>query len=241
MAKKTSLFRHCLLTFFSIQIGLVSIQANSATDTLELPEASSASERSTRLWSHPLEETPSLKHSVTLITREEMEARGSQTLIDAMQDAPGSWTETRGRKVNQFASFRGQMYPYPDYSLDGSWQREFHEVPYFIDANEVERIEVVRSSGSILQSLQGTSGVIRFETRDPETKYASFGISGDELFKRKINMAISDTWGLQDSDNGWRVSGAMSSDPGMKDMNDKVSFYNLSGKLHWQASENHKF
>jgi outer membrane receptor protein involved in Fe transport len=82
------------------------------------------------------------------------------TVTDALELAPGAWTETRGRKVKQFTSFRGQTYPYPDYALDGLWLRDFHELPYFLPAAELESITVVRSSAALLTGNSGLAGVI---------------------------------------------------------------------------------
>ena len=87
------------------------------------------------------------------------------TVTDALVLAPGAWTETRGRKVKQFTSFRGQTYPYPDYALNGLWFREFHELPYFFPVAELERIEVLRSSSALLKGNSGLAGVINLVPR----------------------------------------------------------------------------
>ena len=114
--------------------------------------------------------------------REAIGRRGAATVIEALEQVPGAWVETRGRKVKQFFSVRGQKYPYPEYSVDGAWQREFHELPYFFSAAEVERIKVVRSSAALLKGLSGLAGVVDIVPREygaPETsaevEYGTFG------------------------------------------------------------------
>ena len=98
------------------------------------------------------------------------------------QFVPGAWIESRGRKVKQFLSFRGQKYPYPEYAIDGVLFREFHEVPYFLSAAEIERVEVMRSGGAMLAGNAGLVGLInvvpkQYQGRETSVKmeYGSLG------------------------------------------------------------------
>ena len=118
-------------------------------------------------------EPVSLLPSVTRISAVEIEKQGAVTLTDAVMYVPGGWTETRGRKTKQFFSVRGQTYPYPDYSINGVWQREFEETVYFFSAMDIESIEVVRSSSALVKGLTGLSGVVDVRTRMPEQETAS--------------------------------------------------------------------
>jgi outer membrane cobalamin receptor len=115
------------------------------------------------------------------VTKNAIKKNGSRTLIDAMNYIPGGLTETRGRQVKQFFSLRGQKYPYPDYALNGIWQQEFEELPYFFSASDIEKIEIVRSSAAILTGLSGLGGLVNIKTReytkmetDLELEYGSF-------------------------------------------------------------------
>ncbi len=108
----------------------------------------------------PATEPIGLKIASSEVTAEDMMRQNSATLTDALNYAPGAWTETRGRKVKQFTSFRGQTYPYPDYAIDGMWFREFHELPYFFPTYDVDRIEIMRSSAALMTGLSGLSGVM---------------------------------------------------------------------------------
>ena len=114
----------------------------------------------------PTLEPGSLQPVISIVSRHEIEKQGAISLIDAMKYVPGALTETRGRKVKQFFSVRGQRYPYPDYAINGIWQREFHEMPYFISASDIEEVEIIRSSAAFLTGLSGLAGVINIKTRE---------------------------------------------------------------------------
>ncbi|MFW5944682.1 MAG: TonB-dependent receptor [Bacteroidota bacterium] len=135
---------------FDLQPGEVSIEAITisrplqARDLIEMP----------RLESSGIE--PAISH----ISEREIQKQGAETVVDAMKYIPGAMIETRGRKVKQFFSVRGQQYPYPDYALNGIWQREFMELPYFFSASEIENIEVIRSSSALLRGISEMAGII---------------------------------------------------------------------------------
>jgi len=110
-----------------------------------------------------------------------IERQTPHNLTEALNYLPGVLTETRGRKVKQFSSFRGQVYPYPDYAINGIWQREFEEMPYTFPAEFIETFEVMRSSGSLLMGLTDASGLINVRIKrftEPTTilkaEYGSF-------------------------------------------------------------------
>ena len=121
------------------------------------------------LINNPGLESAALEIATSTVDRLQLELQGAETLTDALDFAPGVLTETRGRKVKSFSSFRGQIYPYPDYALNGVWQREFLELPYIFPAAFVERVEILRSSGALMigpnSGLVGAINVIprRFE------------------------------------------------------------------------------
>lgn len=123
----------------------------------------------------------SLSAVTSRVGKEEISRQGSVKLIDAMKFVPGSLTESRGRKVKDFFSVRGQKYPYPDYAVNGIWQKEFHEMPYFISASDIEEIEIIRSSAALVTGLSGLSGIINVKTKSyektetsAEMEYGSF-------------------------------------------------------------------
>ncbi len=127
-----------------------------------------------KLMDLPQAESEAMQISVTEINAVQIEKQGAKNIVDALNYAPGAWVETRGRKVKQFVSIRGQKYPYPEYSIDGAIFRELHEVPFFLSAADVERIEVVRSSLSLLSGFSGLAGVIDVVPRIYEKRETSW-------------------------------------------------------------------
>ena len=137
----------------------------------------------------PLSESPGLQSSTTTVTRADIERQQAETLVEALECVPGAWVETRGRKVKQFVSVRGQKYPYPEYALDGTWQREFHELPYFFSAADVERIEVVRSSAALLKGLSGLTGIVDIVPRQYEQTETSGGLELGTFGTYRLSLA----------------------------------------------------
>jgi outer membrane cobalamin receptor len=122
----------------------------------------------------PRLESPGLTASISTVNDSDIQKQGAKTLVQALNYAPGSFTETRGKKVKQFVSFRGQKYPYPTYAVEGAWQNEFQELPYFFSAGDIEKIEITRSSAALLSSLTSLSGVVNVILKKfdkPTTQY----------------------------------------------------------------------
>lgn len=133
------------------------------------------------LLKEPYTEPFSLLPVISKVTLREIRQQGAVNVIEAMGYVTGGLTETRGRQVKQFFSVRGQKYPYPDYALNGIWQQEFEELPYFFSASDIEKIEIVRSSAALLSGLSGIEGLINIKTReyttagtDLELEYGAF-------------------------------------------------------------------
>lgn len=119
--------------------------------------------------------------SISKISYEDIRKQSAANVVEAMNFIPGGMIETRGRQVKQFFSVRGQKYPYPDYAINGIWQKEFEELPYFLPTSDIEEIEIIRSSAALLTGLSGMAGLINIKTREysaPETnielEYGSF-------------------------------------------------------------------
>jgi outer membrane cobalamin receptor len=136
---------------------------------------------SRNLMEKPYTEPNSILPAITKLTRAEIARSGSTNVVEAMNFIPGALIETRGRQVKQFFSVRGQKYPYPDYAVNGVWQKEFEEIPYFFSTSDIEEIEIVRSSAALLTGLSGLTGLINIRTREYdemetsiETEYGSF-------------------------------------------------------------------
>lgn len=108
----------------------------------------------------PAAESVALEIATSTVQSEDIRLQNAATWSDALKFAPGVFTETRGRKNKSFTSFRGQIYPYPDFAMNGIWQREFRDMAYTLPASQIGSIEVVRSSGTLLMGLADIVGVI---------------------------------------------------------------------------------
>jgi len=180
----------------------------------------------------PLTESAGLELSSSTVERAEMEKQGAKTIIDALEYVPGAWVESRGRKVKQFFSVRGQKYPYPEYAIDGALYREFHETPYFFSAANVERIEVMRSSAAMLSGISGMTGVVNIVPRSfdrPETswevEYGSF-----DSYRAALNHGGK----VGDVSYSLGVDTPHTDGPSGKNAAENMS--NFNGSMTWQVS-----
>ena len=108
----------------------------------------------------PTAESAALEIATSTVEGDEIRLQNAATWSDTLKFAPGTLTETRGRKNKSFTSFRGQIYPYPDFAMNGMWQREFRDMSYTLPASQVGSVEIVRSSGTLLMGLADIVGVI---------------------------------------------------------------------------------
>ena len=95
-------------------------------NTIEIDSVVIRARRETRnLMKRPYTEPNSLFSSISKLSGAVIKKQGAVNLIEAMNYVPDGLIESRGRQVKQFFSVRGQKYPYPDYAIDGVWQKEF--------------------------------------------------------------------------------------------------------------------
>ncbi|MBN2318147.1 MAG: TonB-dependent receptor [Acidobacteria bacterium] len=185
-----------------------------------------------QLLDSPMEEPAVLQTSISTVDRIQIEKQGAKTIIDALNYVPGAWVESRGRKVKQFVSVRGQKYPYPEYSVDGAVFREFHEVPYFLSVGDVERIEVLRSSASLLQGFSGLAGVIDIVPRRYEKRETSWLAEYASRNSYRVHAAHGDTVG----DISYGLGLESSRTGGPEDRRGDEHMLNLFGNIGWQAT-----
>jgi outer membrane cobalamin receptor len=190
--------------------------------------------RELEILNTPTVEPLSLDLSTTTISMEDIRRTASKTVIEAMAYSPGAYIETRGRKVKQFFSVRGQKYPYPEYSINGVWQREFLETPYFFSTSNVEKIEIIRSSAALLHGLSGMSGIVNIVTKKyskPETtvelEYGSLNSLHTYLShsgqQKSINYSLNVGYDKTDGPSGQHA---------------REKMLNIYGNLEWKPSEN---
>jgi outer membrane receptor protein involved in Fe transport len=192
-----------------------------------------ARQESRNLMEKPYTEPNSLVPVISKISRLDIRRQGSANIIDALNYIPGGLTETRGRQVKQFFSVRGQKYPYPDYAIDGVWQKEFEELPYFFSTSDIEEIEIVRSSAALLTGLSGLAGLINIKTREytsPETnlemEYGSYNNIHSHLSNGNKTGNFSYSAGIGYDKND-----------GPEGKHAKEEMFNFSSQLKWQPTE----
>ncbi len=187
----------------------------------------------------PSIEPVSLSPAISKVTRDDIRKQGAVTVIDAMNYIPGGFIETRGRQVKQFFSVRGQKYPYPDYAINGVWQKEFEELPYFFSASDIEEIEIVRSSAALLTGLSGLAGLINIKTREYtsaetniEMEYGTFNTlhthvsTGNRI--GRVSYAAGAGYDMTDGPSGKHAA------EGMADLYTRLN-WNISKKLDLNA------
>jgi iron complex outermembrane receptor protein len=117
----------------------------------------------------PLIETP---HSVSVVTRDQVEAQGSDTVNEALRYTPGVVTETRGVASRydgiQMRGFGGYVGTDQSIYLDGlrllrnDWYSYTSVDPYML-----ERVEVFRGPASVLYGQASPGGLTALVTKRP--------------------------------------------------------------------------
>ncbi|MBN2089951.1 TonB-dependent receptor [candidate division KSB1 bacterium] len=197
---------------------------------LQMPSIQVSGESFRNVILQPELESAALIVSTSTIPWQQIEKEAAKTVVDALNFVPGAFIESRGRKVKQFISVRGQRYPYPDYAIDGVWQKEFLEMPYIFSASDIEKIEVVRSSAVLLTGLSTMAGVINIQTKayqkretNYELEYGSYNTMRGHLSHGSRIGNFSYSTGL-----GYFKTGG----PADKHAAEEVA--NLFAKLQWQ-------
>ncbi len=203
---------------------------------------------------NPKIESAGLELSTTIVTQQEIQQQGAKNIVEALNFVPGALIETRGRKIKKFFSVRGQVYPYPEYSINGVWQREFLETSYFYPINDIEKIEVIRSSAALLTGINGMAGVVNIIPREynsPETslllEYGTFGTyrtsvsNGSKLgdISYATGIGIEHTNGpsnLHAKENMLNFNGNIKWTP-TQDMTVRYYLFHISGKRELRLAE----
>jgi iron complex outermembrane receptor protein len=189
--------------------------------------------------------------NVTVITREEIERSYAQTTVDLLRNEAGVLVnDLRGTGKSVFIDIRGfgEIGPLNTLVLvDG---RRVNEIDLSgvdwtqIPLEQIERIEILRGSGSVLYGDNAAAGVINIITKKPQ-KPLSFeaGISAGSYHYNNETASVSGKWGpfsailnaAYKATEGYRHNGFLrSKDIGGRfvyDVNDRLSF-NLSGNFH---------
>jgi iron complex outermembrane receptor protein len=198
-----------------------------------------------------VEEIRKIPANVTIINREEIERSYAQTTVDLLRNEAGVVvSDLRGTGKSVFMDIRGfgEIGPLNTLVLvDG---RRVNEIDLSgvdwsqIPLEQIERIEILRGSGSVLYGDNAAAGVINIITKRPQ-KPLSFetGISGGSYHYNDETASVSGKWGPfsailnsgYKATEGYRDNGFLrAKDAGGRliyDVDDRLSF-NLSGSFH---------
>jgi iron complex outermembrane recepter protein len=198
-----------------------------------------------------VEEIRKIPANVTVISREEIERSYTQTTVDLLRNEVGVIVnDLRGTGKSVFMDIRGfgEIGPLNTLVLvDG---RRVNEIDLSgvdwtqIPLDQIERIEIIRGSGSVLYGDNAAAGVINIITKRPQ-KPLSFeaGVTGGSYHYNNETASVSGKWGSfsgilnagYKATEGYRDNGFLrAKDVGGRliyDVNDRLSF-NLSGNFH---------
>jgi len=168
--------------------------------------------------------------TVSVIDHEQLRRNTAHNLADAMRGLPGLQVVDSGQPGLKRVRIRGEDSRRTAILLDGQEITDHWEygTPLSLNPLLVERIEVVRGSGSVLYGPRALSGVVNFITRkggtEPLQFEASAGWDSATNGKESFASAFGDLDGL-----GYRLA-ASDSDHGKRDTPD--------GKVDNSAFEN---
>jgi len=197
------------------------------------------------------EEIRKIPASVTVITKEEIEHSTAQNTVDLLRDKAGVVVSDyygNGKSASVDIRDFGETGPLNTLVLvDG---RRVNEIDLSgvdwcqIPLDQIERIEVVRGSGSVLYGDNAAGGVINIITKKPEKPFsANAEVAGGSYGYNRESASVSGKWGplsailnaSHSSTEGYRENGFLrAEDVGGKviyDLNEDISF-NFSGGFH---------
>jgi outer membrane receptor for ferrienterochelin and colicins len=116
--------------------------------------------------------------TISVVDRAEIEARGADTLLDAVRGTPGVLLQGRSIGGRQVLSLRGLDSRHSLFLVDGRrvaasdgviGHSDFQYA--WVDADAIERIEVVRGPMSVLYGSDALGGVLNVITREPGERW----------------------------------------------------------------------
>ncbi len=118
--------------------------------------------------------------SLSVINAQALDRATSPTLAEVMRDIPGVQVTDSGQPGLGRVRLRGEESRRTAILVNGQEITDHHEVgtPLTLNPSLVERVEVVRGSGSVLYGSRALSGVINFITRKGGTRALQASVSG---------------------------------------------------------------
>ncbi|WP_248304551.1 TonB-dependent siderophore receptor [Breoghania sp. L-A4] len=180
----------------------------------------------------PIEEIP---QAVSVIGRDEMDDRGAQKADEALRytagvfaqpfgyDSDTNWMYIRGFSATQFGAY-----------MDGLQLYGYGFGAFFVDSNNLERIEVLKGAASVLYGGSNPGGIVNYVSKRPTgerireldfelsesgSAYLGFDIGDriNEAFDYRFSGRLGGGSGASDFADGWRGS--------------------ISPALHWKLND----
>ncbi|MGO2155072.1 MAG: ferrichrome porin FhuA [Serratia proteamaculans] len=182
----------------------------------------------------PLVKTP---QSVSVVTREEMDMRQSETVKSALAYTPGVMVGNRGAStaydavnIRGFSSVGTNMY------LDGLKLQDDNYSIYQIDPYFLERAEVLRGPSSVLYGKSNPGGVVALVSKRPTTeslREVQFKMGTDNLFQTGFDFG-----GALDDDGvySYRLTG-LARDEDQQQVGEKSKRYAVAPSFSWRPDD----
>jgi len=188
----------------------------------------------------PIEKTP---QSVSVVTREEMDMRQSQSVKEALGYTPGVVVSNRGASTTyDFVSIRGftSVGLSQNNYLDGlKLQGNFYN-DAVIDPYMLERVELMRGPTSVLYGKSNPGGIIAMVSKRPTTeplREVQFKMGTDNLYQTGFDFsdAIDDN-----GEFSYRLTGVARSND-QQQVNAKQKRYAIAPSFTWRPDDKTTF
>ncbi|MDR0227343.1 MAG: TonB-dependent siderophore receptor [Burkholderiaceae bacterium] len=202
--------RHAPATPEAATLGEVRVTARTDAETALTPVSGYVA-RQTRLGSKtdtPLLELP---QSVSVVTRDELDARGVQSVTEALRYVPGVAIETYGPDSKGYdwmmiRGFNGQATS--DYR-DGLRQAGYSYSLFRTEPYGMERIDILRGPASALYGQSETGGIIDRTTKRPTgERLREVQLRAGTNSLRQAGFDLGDAFG-EDGSHAWRLTGLL--------------------------------
>lgn len=186
----------------------------------------------------PLVKTP---QSVSVVTREEMEMRQSETVKSALGYTPGVMVGNRGAStaydsvnIRGFSSVGTNLY------LDGLKLQDDNYSIYQVDPYFLERAEVLRGPVSVLYGKSNPGGLVSLVSKRPtgeELREVQFKMGTDNLFQTGFDFG-----GTLDDDGvySYRLTGLARSED-QQQVGEQSKRYAIAPSFSWRPDDRTTF
>lgn len=188
-------------------------------------------------------DTPVLEvpQSISVIGREEMDARGAQDVMDAVRYTPGVTTNTYGpdNRGWEYILLRGFDASVTGIYRDGLGQPTFLPTYYLTEPYALERVEVLRGPSAMVFGRGDAGGIVNRVSKEPGERVREIEVQYGSFQRKQLAFDLGDQL-AGNSDLSYRLTGVSldSNDqdkyPDGHKLNRKRSF--IAPSVRWQPS-----